>query len=311
MKFVFFDDLQALAAKIKATFVAKEAGKGLSANDLTNTLKTNYDAAYTHSTSSHAPSGAQANIIESVKVNGAALTISSKAVDVTVPTKTSQLMNDSNFLNAHPTVTKTTDSASAAAPAAGATFTAIDDVTRDANGHVTKINTKTVTLPETYTKAEVDALVNSLLGASDAMIFKGTLGTGGTVTALPASHKVGDTYKVITAGTHAGLVCEIGDIVICIVTGTTANNAHWTVAQSNLDGAVTGPASSTTNAIALFNGTTGKIISNSSKTIVTTMSGSANVPTDGAVKTFVEGKGYVLSSDIEEITQSEIDALFA
>ena len=41
--------------------VDKVNGKGLSTNDLTNELKTNYDAAYTHSTSVHAPSNAQKN----------------------------------------------------------------------------------------------------------------------------------------------------------------------------------------------------------------------------------------------------------
>ena len=43
------------------TKVDKVDGKGLSTNDLTNELKANYDAAYTHSTSAHAPSNAQAN----------------------------------------------------------------------------------------------------------------------------------------------------------------------------------------------------------------------------------------------------------
>lgn len=60
----FLDDngLLYLWGKIKAAFVAKESGKGLSANDLTNTLKTNYDAAYTHSQTAHAPAGAEANV---------------------------------------------------------------------------------------------------------------------------------------------------------------------------------------------------------------------------------------------------------
>jgi hypothetical protein len=43
--------------------------------------------------------GAQVNVIETVKVSGTALTPSGKAVDVTVPTKTSDLNNDSNFVN--------------------------------------------------------------------------------------------------------------------------------------------------------------------------------------------------------------------
>lgn len=53
----------------------------------------------------------------------------------------------STFLTAHPVISKSTDSTSTAHPALGESFTAIDGVTRDTNGHVTKINTKTITLP--------------------------------------------------------------------------------------------------------------------------------------------------------------------
>lgn len=65
------------------------SGKGLSENDFTTTLKNKLDGI---------ASGAQANVIDTVKVNGSALTPSSKAVDVTVPTKTSDLTNDSSFI---------------------------------------------------------------------------------------------------------------------------------------------------------------------------------------------------------------------
>lgn len=41
--------------------------------------------------------GAQANVLEAVKVNGTAQTIADKAVDITVPTKVSDLTNDSKF----------------------------------------------------------------------------------------------------------------------------------------------------------------------------------------------------------------------
>lgn len=44
------------------------------------------------------PNGYQANVIETVKVNGVALTVTSKAVDVPVPTKVSDLTNDSGFI---------------------------------------------------------------------------------------------------------------------------------------------------------------------------------------------------------------------
>ncbi len=45
--------------------------------------------------------GAQVNVIETVKVNGAALNVSGKAVDVTVPTKVGELQNDAGYLTSH------------------------------------------------------------------------------------------------------------------------------------------------------------------------------------------------------------------
>ena len=42
--------------------------------------------------------GAQPNVIEVVKKNGTALTITNKAVDISVPTKTSDITNDSGFI---------------------------------------------------------------------------------------------------------------------------------------------------------------------------------------------------------------------
>lgn len=59
--------------------------------------------------------------------------------------------------NKHPTIAKENDSTSKASPNAGGTFTAIDSIKRDDNGHVTKVNTKTVTLPKTSVTVD-DAL---------------------------------------------------------------------------------------------------------------------------------------------------------
>lgn len=76
--------------------------------------------------------------------------------------------------------------------------------------------------------------------ANDAMVFKGTLGTSGTITSLPTKeYSAGWTYKVITAGTYAGQVCGVGDMVICVkdgpATGTSVINGDWSVVQSQLD----------------------------------------------------------------------------
>lgn len=77
--------------------------------------------------------------------------------------------------------------------------------------------------------------VSTAIGGVDAMRFKGTIGTGGTVTTLPTTGvKVGDTYRVITAGTYAGQTCEVGDLIIA-----TATTPTWTVAQTNIEGAIT------------------------------------------------------------------------
>ena len=81
-----------------ANKVDKVDGKGLSTNDLTNELKAQYDAAYTHSQAAHAPADAQKNIIETVKVNGAAVTVTDKAVDISVPTDNAQLTNGAGYL---------------------------------------------------------------------------------------------------------------------------------------------------------------------------------------------------------------------
>lgn len=81
--------------------VDKVTGKGLSTNDLTTELKGQYDAAYEHSIAAHAPVGAQANIIETIKVNGSALTPdTAKAVDIAVPTDNADLANGAGYITA-------------------------------------------------------------------------------------------------------------------------------------------------------------------------------------------------------------------
>lgn len=71
------------------SYVKKEAGKGLSANDFTTELMTKLNGI---------AAGAQVNKIESIKVNGTAQAIGAdKSVNITVPTKTSNLTNDKKY----------------------------------------------------------------------------------------------------------------------------------------------------------------------------------------------------------------------
>ena len=95
------------------------------------------------------------------------------------------------------------------------------------------------------------AINNAISGISGAMQFKGTVNSSSD---LPDSHTAGDVYVVATAGTYASQTCEVGDMII----GTSAS--AWTVVQTNIDGAVTGPASAIDSNIAAYDGTTGKVI---------------------------------------------------
>lgn len=75
------------------------------------------------------------------------------------------------------------------------------------------VDTKLAT--EKAVKDAIDAL-------PEPMVFKGTLGTGGTITDLPAASAAneGYTYKVITAGTYASIAAKVGDMFI-------SNSSAW------------------------------------------------------------------------------------
>ena len=65
---------------------------------ITSTERTDWNAAKTHADSAHAPSNAQANVIETIKVNGTAQTVTSKSVNITVPTDNASLTNGAGYL---------------------------------------------------------------------------------------------------------------------------------------------------------------------------------------------------------------------
>lgn len=66
-------------------------------NDLTNELKANYDTAYTHSQSAHAPSNAEQNVQSDWNVTNTTSDAYIKNKP-TIPSKTSQLTNDSGYI---------------------------------------------------------------------------------------------------------------------------------------------------------------------------------------------------------------------
>lgn len=144
----------------------------------TTALKANYDAAYKHSTSAHAPSNAQANVIEGVSVNGTKLTPNSKVVDVTVPTKVSQLQNDTGFITSYKD-TKYTLGAPSGAVNGNAT---IDITDSDKNKQSLKISGAGAT------KVTTDSSGNIVITSTD----------NNTVYTHPTSGVTAGTYKSVT-----------------------------------------------------------------------------------------------------------------
>ena len=82
------------------------------------------------------------------------------------------------------------------------------------------------------TSAAVASAISAAISASDAMRFQGTVGSGGTVTALPTANVVkGDTYKTVSAGTYGGQTAKAGDMFIAL-----SSEPTWAYIPSGDDG---------------------------------------------------------------------------
>ena len=160
-----------------------------------------------------------------------------------IPSKTSDLTNDS-----HQSITVSTDTTSTASPAHSGTFTCVDSVTRDSNGHVTAINTKTVTLP---TDNNTDTKVTNTLGTTTKAYVTGTTSattnTGtqifdtGVYLSTTAGELVATKFTGALTGDVTGNVS--GSSGSC--TGNAATATQFSANKSvTLTGDVTGTASS-------------------------------------------------------------------
>ena len=125
------------------------------------------------------------------------------------------------------------------------------------------------------TQIATTEFVQNACGATNAIVIRGTLTSSPGFNELPTPHYVGWAYRVSEAGTYAGQKCEVNDLFVCIKDSTAANNSDWIVMQTNIENPVTGPASSTNNSVAVFDGTTGKVIKNSGYTIATSVPANA------------------------------------
>lgn len=117
---------------------------------------------------------------------------------------------------------------------------------------------------------------DSILGSNNAMLYKGAVEAGTTSPGtFTPSADVGNTY-VVTFGTGTytdsvgyinGEPVEIGDLLICKESTPAATSStwsqvknKWTFVQTNTTGVVSGPSRSVVGQVAVFDSTTGKLI---------------------------------------------------
>ena len=111
------------------------------------------------------------------------------------------------------------------------------------------------------------AYADTLIAANDALVYKGAIDASANPN-YPAAD-AGWTYVISVAGKiggGAGANVEVGDRLLCIVDGSISGSqvlvgANWNIVQANLDGGVIGPtAGVVNNHVALFDGTSGRLI---------------------------------------------------
>lgn len=122
------------------------------------------------------------------------------------------------------------------------------------------------------TQKAVKTYADQLIASADAMVFKGVIDCSANPN-YPAADR-GHTYRVSVAGKiggASGTNVEAGDLLLCLTDSTASGTqagvgSSWSIAQTNLDGAVIGVASSVDGEIALFDSTTGKLIKRATTT---------------------------------------------
>ena len=138
--------------------------------------------------------------------------------------------------------------------------------------------------------SEVQRLDGRIDNLPEAMVFKGTLGTGGTVEVLPvaSAENEGWTYKVITAGTYAGTTAKVGDIF-------TSDGSTWVLIPSGDEDTDTWRAIKVNGVEKLGNGIS---------------SGSLDVVDTDNIEAEFDANGNKLKLKTRNIyTQSEVDAI--
>jgi len=203
--------------------------RALAAADIPNTVKVG-SASFADDSTSNANNPVKLTIKDSQstaadlatanipKVSSTSAGVAPKGAAVTTQSQTTKFLREDGTWAAP---SYTADPSGTYLPLAGGTMTG--NISMGSNG-ITGLVDPTNN-QDAATKNYVDTAINNL---PEPMVFKGSVGTGGTVewSALPAaaSTNEGYTYKVITKHTSAP-ICEVGDTII-------SDGTNWVVIPS-------------------------------------------------------------------------------
>ncbi len=139
--------------------------------------------------------------------------------------------------------TSRTNNTSSASPGSAGTFTAIDSITTNTTGHITAVNTKTVTMPTSPTTysgwtLDGDSGTSQTIASGNTATF---IGGSGITTAVSATDDLTITNSGVlsnVAGTGIGVSAGTGNVTISN-TGVTSAVAGSNISVSSATGAVT------------------------------------------------------------------------
>lgn len=248
--------------------------------------------AYDHSQAAHAPSNAERNVIVGVQKNGADVTPdSNRKVNITVPTKTSDLTNDSDFVTSDDTVAKATQLETSRA-IDGVNFNGTADIGHygtcsTAAGTAAKtvaltgyklVTGSRVTVKFTVTNTAASPTLNVNSTGAKSILYRGS--------AISAGHLAANrTYEFVYNGTAYELVGDV-DTNTTYSNATTSSSGLMSSSDKTKLDSVTADATKVEDSE-----TNGNIKINDVETVVythPTTAGNKHIPSGGAANQVLE-----------------------
>jgi hypothetical protein len=222
--------------------------------------------------------------------SGGTATISNNdTVDLSGSTYITTLRSGDNVSFSHD-ATSRSNTTSTGAPAAGATFTAIDAITTNSTGHITAVNTKTVTMPADQQGVTSVATGNGISGGTITSTGTLTVGAGAGLSQSSTGLLVdylGSDNVILAAADGVTTPVTVAATDRIIISDATDNNVKY-VNISQLTAAVGGGTVTSVNV--KTDGTSLNVASNS-----ITTSGTMTMIWQGTTSQYVNGAGDLVT----------------